>query len=98
MSVTQIRLCRNQLSQLRGRSFYSGADLSRADYFLRKRSSRTTSAPSPGFAGSSLFSGGGAGTVSAEAVEEGAATAGRLAAGGSATRLAPFVHATPKPA
>src|SRR5437588_4416872 len=54
------------------------------DYFLRKRSSRTTSAPSV-LAGSSSFSGsgdgdGGLGTVRAE----GAGGAGRLAAGASA--------------
>src|SRR5437899_3077442 len=59
-------------------SFYmSCADFLRADYFLRKRSSRTTSAPSLGFAGSSWFSATGAATVTAE----GAGTAGRLAAG-----------------
>src|ERR1700730_13092442 len=55
-----------------------------ADYFLRKRSSRTTSAPSLGFAGSSSGAGdaaGGEGTATAD----GAATAGRLAAGASLT-------------
>src|ERR1700730_9229310 len=49
--------------------------LSHADYFLRKRSSRTTSAPSPGFAGSE--------TGRAEVTGEGAATAGRSVAGAS---------------
>src|SRR3954454_8808782 len=58
-----------------------------ADYFLRKRSSRTTSAPSPGLAaGSSRPSGagdaaGGEATVNAD----GAAAAGRLAAAASLT-------------
>src|SRR3984893_1200435 len=70
--------------QLRGRSFYGGADLSRADYFLRKRFRRTTSAAPPRLVGSSLFSGGGAGTGRAAALEEAAATAGGLAAGASA--------------
>jgi hypothetical protein len=32
---------------------YGCANFLRADYFLRKRSSRTTSAPSPGFASAS---------------------------------------------
>src|SRR5260370_31325790 len=60
------------------RSFYMNcADFLRADYFLRKRSSRTTSAPSLGLAGSSSFSAAGAVAVTAE----GAGTAGRLAAG-----------------
>src|SRR5258707_3812034 len=57
------------------RSFYRVAGSFRLDYFLRKRSSRTTSAPSPGFAGSSRFSSTGAGTVTA------ARAAGRFAAG-----------------
>src|ERR1700704_5594052 len=62
---------------------HSGEHFLRADYFLRKRSSRTTSAPSLGFAGSSLFSvaGVGVGNVVGAA---GAGTAGRLAAGASA--------------
>src|SRR3954453_13483606 len=55
-----------------------------ADYFLRKRSSRTTSAPSLGLAGSPPCSGAGeaedgAGTATAD----GAGTAGRLAGGAS---------------
>src|SRR4249919_49046 len=54
--------------------------LPRADYFLRKRSSRTTSAPSLGFADSSA--------VSVEGAETGrpaaAGVTGRLAAGVSA--------------
>src|SRR3982074_982419 len=58
---------------------HGGEHFLRADYFLRKRSSRTTSAPSLGFAGFSWFSaaGTGAGIVTAE----GAGTAGRFAAG-----------------
>src|SRR5260370_1099550 len=59
------------------RSIYMNcADFLRADHFLRKRSSRTTSAPSLGLAGSSWFSAAGAAIVTAE----GAGTAGRLAA------------------
>src|SRR3954447_7948543 len=55
----------------------------RPDYFLRNRSSLTTSAPSPDFAGTSRSAEAGAlGTASAE----GAGAAGRLAAGGSAAR------------
>src|ERR1700722_3566715 len=63
----------------------------RADYFLRKRSSRTTSAPSPGFAvGSSLLST----SVLASATDAGtgrpvaAGTAGSFAGGVSATASA----------
>src|ERR1700712_5359735 len=57
-----------------------------ADYFLRKRSSRTTSAPSLGFAGSLRSSGGGeAAGGDGTATADGAATAGRLAAGASLT-------------
>src|SRR3954453_4109075 len=56
--------------------------VSRADYFLRKRSSRTTSAPSLGFVGTS--SPVAAGSVAATGKAEGAGTAGRLAAGVSA--------------
>src|SRR6266481_224798 len=72
-------LCGTNLRWLRAaaRSFYRVAGSFRPDYFLRKRSSRTTSAPSPGFAGSSRFSSTGAGTVTAD----GAGAAGRFAAG-----------------
>src|ERR1700732_1573595 len=68
------------------RPFGSGScsrRLSRADYFLRKRSSRTTSAPSLGLAGSPGVSAAGAETGRAEPTGEGAGTAGRLVAGAS---------------
>src|SRR4051794_23815764 len=55
-----------------------------ADYFLRKRSSRTTSAPSLGFAGSSRLSGAAAAAGEGTANADGGATAGRLAAGAAA--------------
>src|SRR6266404_6061022 len=63
----------------------SGTHFLRADYFLRKRSSRTTSAPSHGFAGSSWFTAAGAGKGVVRA--EGAGNAGRLAAGVSVAAL-----------
>src|SRR5882724_1420527 len=53
------------------------------DYFLRKRSSRTTSAPSPDFTGSLVVSAGGAEIGAAEATAEGAGAAGALVAGAS---------------
>src|SRR5258708_22177890 len=49
----------------------------RADYFFRNRSSRTTSAPSLGFAGSSVFSAAGEGAATGKA--DGAGTAGGFA-------------------
>src|ERR1700731_504075 len=52
------------------------------DYFLRKRSSRTTSAPSPGFTGSLMVSAV-AETGTVEVTAEGAGTAGALVAGAS---------------
>src|ERR1700730_6037190 len=67
---------RDEINLVRSRSggtrILRGRGLSRADYFLRKRSSRTTSAPSAGFSGSTLSSD--AGAVRAEA----AGLAGRL--------------------
>src|SRR4051812_24519373 len=54
-----------------------------ADYFLRKRSSRTTSAPSLGFAGSARLSGATVADGEGTAKADGGATAGRLAAGAS---------------
>src|SRR4029077_15570215 len=53
--------------------------ISRANYFLRKRSSRTTSAPSLGLAGSASLSA--AGAVAAAGKAEGGGTAGSFAAG-----------------
>src|SRR5260221_13204408 len=58
----------------------------RVDYFFRNRSSRTTSAPSLGFAGSSLFSATGEGAATGKA--DGAGTAGSLAPGASAAASA----------
>src|SRR5665213_1821684 len=58
-------------------------DFARADYFLRKRSSRTTSAPSLGLAGGLGSSVAGSGTVNAKGTGEGAVTAGNFAAGSS---------------
>src|SRR5882757_1961831 len=66
-----------------GRPFYRQPDGLRADYFLRKRSSRTTSAPSLGLAGSSSVSAASAGTARAEEAVEVAGTAGRLVAAAS---------------
>src|SRR5882762_9360690 len=68
------------------RALYSADQYPRSDYFLRKRSSRTTSAPSLGFAGSSLFSAAGEGSATGKA--DGAATAGSLAPDASAAASA----------
>src|ERR1700685_355070 len=60
-------------------SVYRSRGMAGADYFLRKRSNRTTSAPSPGFAGSLSGSGDAAAAGGAGA----AGTAGRFFAGTS---------------
>src|SRR5580704_18744927 len=88
---------RDEINLVRSRSggtrILRGRGLSRADYFLRKRSSRTTSAPSAGFSGSSLSSDAGADRAEAAGLAgrlvEATPLAGISAAGSAASNCKP---------